>query len=419
MSNRFDTDEMVEVPIANIASNESLMVVDSVSSKEHYTLIFVIIFVMTLSFVAGIKGPQTTLRKVSTHDASSKIVTTTMGLSPIYGYYDLFLIFEKKQEIKTTQPVQIEAKIKLSSKKTGKDDTFTQILSVLPDFPRKSQISEPERIYHNEIIDFDTIKSEIICKTNWISHVSIITESLTSTCSFLIIVFRIACFIFAGVQLGLFIYLPEYKSYKMEQILSVILLILVMVYDNPLCIIELYIPSTFIQNVSRFSNCLFQSYFRVFILYLLAMVKDIHQQPSLILFFPTLFIQILIFIGNYINNDILDGIIGGIITIYFVFLLISSYSNCDPTDVHRYFIYVVMYFIVSGFIMVTRLLTIRTKVLDHTLTHFMVTIIGLNIYCCGMAFFHWPYQTSSDQEYIISEEQDGIEQLDLEIDDAR
>ena len=416
--NKSSSDEMVSIQIEESLMRETLMAIDSANFKEDFITISSFIIIMIFIILTGIIGPPISVSNeyeflISNNSNIFDIPSRFSNIRTFNKFIQLSLILIKKENINLTFiPLDFRYTIQCS-----KDDILISEFIQPPkqiNLSIKNKISNSILLYNDNLINYDTINIQIrIENANYNFLKSKLFISIgTMEHSFFQVYFK-SCFLLITFLFLILLYLRlknlEIKLWHLEQKLTLPLLILLIFYNNPFSIFELFYPSLLLSILNIIFSSLFRSYFSFFILILFDSLRYKNRKTDNYFFLPKILFCILMFLIYSINNILklfksndlnnLETIIYLIYSIWaFISVILSAYQ-VDITERYKFLIY-----FISG--LITLLILVSIEILMNYYNYFINSslkfVISLgteNIFTFLMTYFHWPYEVFQDQIY--------------------
>ncbi|OHT12151.1 hypothetical protein TRFO_18142 [Tritrichomonas foetus] len=423
--------DMIDIQIEESLVRETLMYIDSANFNEDLITLLSFFAILFISVLIGIFGEpaitsQDNMKSISSNTAVEQFSSSSTILNP----YHRFISFSLKL---TPKNPNVQNYFSFNYKVDCKND-LNIIRSTDKSYDMVPINSKDDFIflYTDRIIDFNAISIQLNLQnaSNSFSDFILRTEIGVSSYSTFQIFFR---FIFSIIQF-LFVVMicmrlstMSIKIWHLEQKLTVPLLLLAILYDNPFYYFRIVCPSHFFIILDTIVDVAFSSYFHFFLLVLFDSLRFKNRKTDRCFFIPKLIflaVHLLTSLSCSLYSDIqsfnetlslfsdplrihIQFPYFFIEMIYFGWLIYSiSNASCkvDVTERYKFNMYFAtgcISFIISFTIEILSYFQIN-QFFRYSMIHFITIFAVKNVYTLLMAFFHWPYEFLQDRQYVDS-----------------
>lgn len=483
--------DMIDIQIEESLVRETLMSIDSSNFQDDIITLLCFFGILLLSVLLGIFGSPAisshmTFRPISNNSIVEHFSSFSKKITPYYRFLSFSILMIPIQSSNSVQDsdqllsfqYQIECKQNdnFILRKIDRSFTDIKIHSILsPENKIDKDIEKKNKkqflhIFYDKIYssDFDSIAVHIKFQQaqRYFSQFALRTEIGLPSHTVFQIYFRIVFSFFQLMFLLLLFFrlrVMPIKLWHLEQKLTVPLLIISILYDNPLYFLR-YISSKtskqsstpsipplppFSETTEIIISSLFDAYFNFFLLVIFDSLRFKNRKIDRCFFGPKIFFFIInaaIYIISGLRSDIskydiyhknqistsnsffsffssgftLDKllkidplkpnvpiIIFLIGSAYFVWLVYSiSNASCkvDITERYKFNMYFTSTCISLALLFIVKILHFLqlTPFFRYTSLCFVTEFIVKNVFALLMAYFHWPYEVLQDQQYIDS-----------------
>lgn len=437
--NETSSDDMVNIQIEESLVRETLMSIDSANFNEDLLTIVTFGFILIFVLLTGVFGPPDTIPHYDTVEISNETAIFEKKLSyfdinSLHNHVALSLTLTPKNS-SYVGPMKLRLHYNVHCHK-GKSivqslsENFKEYTTyVLPDTDKTVKI----HLYNNTIINFDTIELELIFDHADVDYKSFTVEFITGSVDHTMfqIYFRIAFAVLTFVLLCLLMYSLrklEVKLWHLEQKMTIPLLVLLILYNDPLYIFHCYTPSIVIVILDRIVYAVFHAYLSFFILVLFDSLRYKNRKTDTCFFIPKVVLCLTMMImyaahGIYDELHMYDDATGRDPTesalsftelaLYLVFVVYATVSiiissiKVDVTERYKFNIYLSSGIIAVAIMAIAQVL-FSFKFVYGTSLSFVLKFAAENVFTMLMAYFHWPYEVLQDQQVeSIQETQDA------------
>lgn len=426
------SDALVNVEIADENEQESLMAIDTDSPKEDILAIFLFFILIASTTFAGIYGPplyNNEIYKFKFENSLNHIFRQHIhGITAQNQFYIMQLTFSLSpdQEIGNTIPVSFNYLILFETasgqeinRESGsyKNDLVIQ---------KSSTNTEPLHFFFDRYISYDQIDVRI----DFDSFKGLDEAILTTTYGdgshlkyqlYLRLLFGLATLIIFILYYSRISSIPRNK-WLLEQKMTILLQIFSFIGSNPLYFLYLKSPSVF-QDIL---NTLFYHAFTCFVFFYILVLFDNARRNNLTkTSFYTFFLPKIVFSSFQFICEILYPIMYHGFTsldveamphmivnlfkyarilfnicfsFWFLYLTILGFSNIDLTQLLKLRIYTTV-FGTTVLINLCNVFLTDVSLFRNNSGLFSLCFSSLYAFVILMVFFHWPYETSVDQQY--------------------
>ena len=432
--------KLAPIQIGDVQGQDAFMSIETNSFKDDALAILLFICVIFTTTIAGIYGPQLyTPGSVQTLFSDQKTLhQVVQNIGPINRFLTLSLIVKSNTEVKNPN-MNTKFAFALTFKRNGNEIKRSDGQSQVPLYFEKDKVtSKPIEFFHERSIDYD----EVLINVEFDEIKDLSTGILlwkygdsnhTVFQTWVRFVFAITTVIIAALFIFRLMMVAK-ENWNLQQRFTVIYLAVSVISCNILYFLLIFFPS--LLHVAF--NCILHEIFVGFTWFYILVIIDsfrIKDSPDKYCFYePKLFIMVLQIISGSaisINSEIhiftdtvsivmqiIQSIISFIFIGYIVILIILTYSSADATNLHSYFVYTTVFLLTILFCVVSSFMD-SIPFTQNTSGGFSMSFSALHCLCILMAYFHWPYEPSVDQQYNEADEIDqNDEGFEPEIDEA-
>ncbi|OHS97753.1 hypothetical protein TRFO_35964 [Tritrichomonas foetus] len=434
-------DEMIDIQIEDSLVRESLMAIDTSNFKEDVMNLLGFASILGLMMLVGIVGPPAKLSQTTSQFFSPNFLISfsSENLSSYFRFVSYDLKFTRKNADKPVTFITcfqysvqsfIDYRIVHSSSE--------KLTNVSVNLPVGVYESQPLHIYRDRIIDYNRIEFTIrVVNAENVPEEDINTTAIVYCGSqehtVFQVFFRIIFAIFVLVSLlGLLRQLKSHpiKLWHLEQKLTVPLLALGVLYNNPFYYFQARSPTYAFILWETIITSVFTAYFQFFILVLFDSLRYKNRKTDKCFFAPKVIYVIALFLISVIHG-IYDDITSfhvtpsnsydevesalrwtqiGLLTIYLVWAGVTVFLAGIQIDIiERYKFY--MYLATGGtslFVtLIVHVLFPAFKLFQNSAIHFVMSFAVENSFILMMMYFHWPYEVIKDQNYADDAEREN------------
>ena len=433
ISKHSSSDDLIDIQIEESLVRETLMLIDSSNCKEDLFTLLCFCAALVLSIIIGMLGPP-----VENYTDSLAIIS--------HDKIDETFVFPFRDFKKTMRNAQIEV---FFSKKVGEQSpnvipvTFSYNVNCYSDkqtiktehktvkgaelnFAENEKDSSHFYLFSTSIIDFNKLVLDIdindIDKSIGSITARLVTGSeqhtyfqlyVRTAYSIFILIFVIA---FLTKLFGL-----SMKYWHLEQKLTVPLLFLTALNDNPMYFANIYFPSQLFVIFNRLIQAAYQAYFIFFILTLFDSLRYKNRKTDACFFGPKIALCFLLFIVSVIHgvyddtnifsdnlkkNDTMGTRLTWLELSFTIILYILSFISIvramfqiDITEKYKLKIYIVSSITAMMFLFLVDIIERFSTKASKSSIDFVTKFSVKNIFVMLMTYFHWPYELFNDQTY--------------------
>lgn len=440
-------DEMIDIQIEESLVRESLMSIDASNFKEDVMNLLGFAAILGLMMLVGICGPPAIFSHSVTQPFAEILSLEAKEITSDFRFVDYEMTFTRNSNEKLNEQIQFQTNLQYKIFAYDKAGKIKHQFHMA--FGNKSVVIKPQslssdhfRIYRDRIIDFSSIAFDIV----FLNSQDIINkfgqDQINVTISVLYgskehtmfqIYFR---FIFSGFVIFFLysmvkhLYPTPVKLWHLEQKLTVPLLALCILYNDPFYIFQAKSPTYVYILWNTISTSIFTAYFQFFILVLFDSLRYKNRKTDRFFFFPKITFCIILFLSSVIhgiyddissfhgaateNYDSIEEILRWtqimLNIFYLVWAIISiALAGIQIDIIERYKFY--MYVATGGtslFVFaIVRVLFNAFKLFQNSAIHFVMIFSIQNSFVLMMMYFHWPYEVINDQTYADETEKEN------------
>lgn len=432
------SEDMIDIQIEESLVRETLMSIDSSNMREDIITLIGFFLILVLTILTGIFGPPASISQRSLKYFNNKTIKEQFSyvaspLSPFNRYIDFGFEMLVKPAMMTRQlPLSFSTEI------TSKKNFAKRHIQTKPHKDFKLLVSRGKNTtkrftaFTDRIINYDSIEFNIkINKTRKgfpFPGIVITTTIGVHDHTIFQIYFRLIFSVFSIIfMITLLVRLKpvQIRYWHLEQKLTVPLLALAFLYNNPFYIIQAYRPSKIWIFYNTIISGLFTSYFKFFVLVLFDSLRYKNRKTDNCFFAPKIALMLLLFFfssSHGVTDDVLAfkgspqygnffeklfRICENILSLtYFIWAGITiGYSayEVDITERYKFNMYLASGGTSLFLLCLVRMLIIGSRHFKFSSIHFVMTYAVENVFVLLMAYFHWPYEVLQDQNY-----EDGV-----------
>jgi len=430
LDERSSSDEMVNIQIEESLMRESLMSIDSANFHEDIATVAFFCIVLGLVIFAGIIGPQQneiTYYNYSIPNDTSffDIPYKISGINKYNKNIEMYFMIKKRYGVQESL-FQLSYRFQIHCLKGTETqlDIHRDPTEALFSIPSNSSESNHTFLFSDRFINYDLANVMIRFDKvpNSIESIVIGVSIGTPEHMFFQIYFR---FVFIGLLLFFLVLLLfrlrklDIKLWHLEQKLTIPLIILVMLYNNPVSIFQIIFPSLVLNIYDIVMTSLFKSYYSFFVLALFDSLRYKNRKTDKCFFLPKAVFTIMMFVvyslasimeeisslplnGSKANNQIYSNLQTFVYIVYLVWVVISIFVSgykVDITEKYKFYMYLSCGIVALIFTYGTKILHKWFNFFDHSSLGFVMQYASENVFSLLMAYFHWPYEVFQDQIY--------------------
>ena len=428
------------IQIGDVAGQDAFMSIETNSIKDDTMAIFLFLCVVFTTTIAGIYGPGLFVPgSVQTHfDDQKSLHQTVNNLAPINRFLSLSLIFTSNKEV-TNPNLTVKYAFALTFKQNGNEKKRSDGQSeIVLSFEKDKLKSKPIQFYYDRVINFDEVSINVeFDETKELSSGILYwkygDQNHTVFQTWVRFVFALTTVIITALFVFR-LHMVAKQNWNIEQKFTVIYLVVSVIGCNVFYVILLFIPSLITVVFDCVLNEIFVGFTWFFMLVIIDSFrlsntpeKTCFYEPKLILMTCRIIIGTIVAIDKEIGLfspqitqtfSIIQIIVIIIFILYFVILILLTFSSINSTTLHSYVVYSIIFSFTIIFHMISPLLD--SFPVKNTSGSFSMSFSTLHCLTILMAYFHWPYEPSVDQQYNEADEIDqNDEGFEPEIDEAR
>ena len=437
------SDDMVNIQIEESLVRETLMAIDSANFSEDLLTLVCFGFVLILVLLTGYLGPQ-----------DVTINPTPVEFTGTSAIFERKLIFSDFSSLNN----HILITLSLTPKNRSASDFLKTQFSYTVHCHNKQDLVRAENekmqeykvkyvegdtqtakihLFNHTVITYDTLELTLMFDhaSEVFSSFTIYFQTGSSDHTYFQIYFRIVftTITFAFLVLLLFsLRKLEVKLWHLEQKMTVPLLLMLILYNNPLQVLHFYSPSIVLAIFDRLVYALYHAYLYFFILVLFDSLRYKNRKTDTCFFIPKVILCITLFIlyaahGIYDELHMYDEETGRdptetslsfaqlvcflVFCAYSILSIVVSGVKVDVTERYKFNIYFSSG-LITVIIMTIAQILFSMKFMYGSSLSFVLKFASENIFALLMAYFHWPYEVLQDQQYDGAQEnQDAPEEF--------
>lgn len=433
MENRAEgssSDDMIDIQIEDSLVRESLMTIDSTNFKEAIFAIMGFAGVLLLLIIMGISGPAATYTTTSElHEIagrSKRLELNILNVSQMNRFVEVAMVLKRNSTSFNTSGV---VRITYEALFVNSKQEYVHPIAIMNHvsqviFESGATDSKPITIWRENIIDFENMSISV--------KVDRCPDGITSTYAQIKIgdmghtafqiYFREAASVVTIICLVLLLRslcTGTMKLWHLEQKLTVPLLVLLILYDNPLYVFHVNSPSKTHVIMNTVLSATFLSYFRFFILVLFASLRFKNRKTDRCFFQPKVVFVAILFLASIVHGiyddiasfdveiletDELEARIRWTeITLYLVYIvwtgiaIIHAGLHVDVTEKYKFMVY-----LSGGCTALVMLLVVHVLFgwygwFRESSLSFIMSFAVENVFVLMMVYFHWPFERIADK----------------------
>lgn len=434
------TTELSPIQIGDVAGQDAFMSIETNSIKDDALAILLFICVIFTTTIAGIYGPQKYVvgSVQTTFSDQNSLHQIINNLAPIDRYLSLSLFFLTSNG-KPANSTAVKFAFALTFRKNGNEMKRSDGQSDVVLRFKNDGMSQPIEFYYDRLISYDEVSVNVEFDEtkdltggmlqwkygdpnhsvfqSWVRYVFILTSIIIAS---------------------LFIYrlkLVERNNWTIEQKLTIVILIASISGANPFYPLLVYFPTLF---QAAYHCVLSESFISLTMFFIITIIdnfrlkdkpdKGFFYQPKVAFLIVRIIVGSVVAIGKEdcifsyeVTNvfRVLLLIVNALFAVYLLVLLILAFKKTDPTSLHTYIVYTII-FILTILFNVLPVFFDKIPFLENTSGAFSMQFSALNCLTILMAYFHWPYERIIDQQYNEAGKEDNENQsFEPEIDEDR
>ena len=431
---------MIDIQIEESLGRETLMAIDSANFREDLVSILGFILILVITTISGLLGPRPLDTKTQINKfVSSKSLTgfqgpqsqeismTITNISSYNRFFSFSISFNRDDsKIPLDQTFSYAYKvtmIKGNQKWTKSNYVDGAHLHAL----NGSKVSSRIFIFSTKIVNFDTLQFyATVDSVKGYNSINLIEENGFAQNTYFQIYFKLTFALIEIAFLVLFVnrlQMTQFKLWHLEQKLTAPLLLLVILYNNPLSWFTIAHPTHVTLVLDQIISCLFTVYFRFFILVLFDSLRYKNRKTDECFFIPKIAFSIfnfLVLVSHRIYDvlssssqvihetySIIDLFETFLLVIYLVWVGFSiAVAGCqvDITERYKYIIYCVSGLTALTLLALSDIFLGFLGLFENSALKFVEEYSIMNVFVMLMAYFHWPYEVLHDQNYLVGDE---------------
>ena len=428
--NDSSSDDMVNIQIEESLVRETLMSIDSANFNEDLLTILSFGFILIFVLLTGIFGPPDTIphSNIITISNDSAIFETKIpytDFSSLNNHLAVALSFTPRNKTSSRiMNVNFHYTIKCINKHSVVRTQNEKFKEYTVYYNAGSAKTTRIHLFNHTLITYDSLELNLVFDHAGVDFESFTVNFDTGSPEHTIfqIYFRI---IFSAIALLFLVFLLfklrklGFKLWHLEQKMTVPLLFLLFLYNDPLYVIHCYYPSIVVVIFDRLVYALFHAYLSFFILVLFDSLRYKNRKTDSCFFLPKITLCVIMFIfyaahgiydelHMYDEQSGRDPIENGLaiteLVFYLVFVVLAAFSiivsgiQVDVTERYKFNIYLSSG-IIAVVIMAIAQVLFSMKFIYGTSLSFVLKFAVENVFSLLMAYFHWPYEVLQDQQY--------------------
>ena len=427
------SDELIDIQIEDSLVRETLMSIDSANCSDDVCTI--IGFALTLVFMIflGIFGPSSTYtQQTEPYDIghlesqATQIKLEIVDISSFNRAMSLALMFTRSEDQgDISGKIRYKYEAEFRNAKGERVHTLNTKLATMDVQVLSGEAATAnKRIWSENIIDFASLAIGIHLDTIpkgfdrvygiiTIGHPSHTVFQLffrgTTACLGIVILVVIAKRLCA----------MSIRLWHLEQKLTVPLVLLVILYDNPFFIAQAYCPSKAYIILNTILVSIFSTYFRFFILVLFDSLRYKNRKTSKCFFLPKILFAVVLFMSSVVHgiyNDIssfdlpvehdsteelMRWVEICLYVIYIVWVGISialAAVQVDVTERYKFNMYLASCVTALTMLCIVHVLFEALSLFRSSSIRFVISYAVENLFVFLMAYFHYPFEGLSDKK---------------------
>lgn len=425
------SEDMIDIQIEDSLVRESLMTIDSINFKKALCAIFGFAFLLLVLMVMGIAGPTPTLITGSeSHELNGRkkrIELNLLNLSSLSRFIEVSMVFQRNSTSVNASGI---ARVTYEALFVNSKEEYVHPISIMSHvgeviFEKGELDSKPVTVWRDNILDFENMSISLRVDRVPQNVFSVYTQVKMGDTKHTVfqIYFRSAASLVGFVCLVMFLRslsVSSMRLWHLEQKLTVPLLVLLILYDNPFYIFHANSPTKTHVITNTILSATFLSYFRFFILVLFASLRFKNRKTERCFFQPKLIFVMMLFIASIIHGvyddiasfdieivetDELEAKIRWTeVTLYLIYItwtaiaIIHAGFNVDVTERYKFIVY-----LIGGCTALLMLLSVHVLFAwkgwfkDSSLS-FIMSFAVENVFVLMMVYFHWPFEGVADKK---------------------
>lgn len=415
------SNDMIDIRIEESLVRESLMKIDASSLKADLKLFICYIMIILFSFILGC----TNLRRFNKETITRPIQTNTIlnyqkkDLTSPNRFISFFVYLVTNNYTEDSMvKVNLTYDAICYSKNTIIHKSNQQINNLLF-IPSYQGTTHPFSFYFDQIIDYNQISLDLRLITNQINYQNV-TLLVYYGGEYINIISVVIKSIFAIIHLILLIKIvrklktESVRYWHLEQKLTIPLVFISIIYNNPFEIIQLFSPSYLLLIYDCIIKSVFSAYFEFFILALFDSLRFKNRKIQRCFFTPKISFILVLFLISLshriyttitsfdtsptLRQDkvesvfrLVDLILYLLYCVWFVVSVVLALYQVDITERYKFNVYSVTCFISLVLLALSQFLHFFGAFENKTLNVF-VPIATINIFVILMYYFHYPYE---------------------------
>ena len=418
------SDEMIDIQIEESLVRESLMKIDTVNFKEDILLIGFFAFLLIGSTIASLFLSST----VDSEKMSKELLPSAIfdfevsSLTSVNRFASIYLSFNRSVFSSQKQfYFSVTYEVKCYKKNNLVHTTNNKVDRQEIDINEFSFESLPIGLYEDNIIDYDSLKAGIRIvpeDSANLSHAIITITKGNPNHSLVQAAIRYFYIMFMFVMLIVLIIRLKYtpvRLWHLEQKMTIPLLVITILYDNPLYGLEIASPSYTFLILDCIIQSLFTAYFRFFILVLFDSLRYKNRKTDSCFFIPKIAFTLVMFIVSLIHNvfrmitsfdtspinnistterilGLTELILLLLFLVWFALSVIFAGFQVDITERYKFNMYVCVSATALLILAIMSFLYFFLGFLRNAAITFVETFTIQNLFVIIITYFHWPYE---------------------------
>ena len=427
------SDDLIDIQIEESLVRETLMLIDSSNCKEDLFTLICFSAALVLAIIIGLLGPpvesQTETHSIFSHESQIESFSFPFnGIAKPMRYAKIDVFFSKKvgQASQNAMQTSFSYHINCFSKSETVLSEHKSENNAYIIFNGNSQDSYAINLFSTNVIEYDKIVLDIsiknIDKSIGSLTARIITGSEQHTYFQLYVrtVYSVFLIIFSVIFLAKIFVIPI-KYWHLEQKLTMPLMLITVIHNNPLYAVSIYFPSHVFVIFDKIIQALYQAYFNFFIYTLFDSLRYKNRKTDSCFFGPKIILCAILFIISVVHgvyddiNIFTDDIkknagvaqklmwteIGFTILLYglsFISIIRAAF-DIDITERYKLIIYIISSLTAMAFLFIADLIERSSIRAAESSIDFTTRFSVKNIFVMLMTYFHWPYELLNDQNY--------------------
>jgi len=420
--------DLVDIQIGDGMGQDAFMSIETNSIKDDFVALVLFVVVIFATTTAGVFGPPRDINGWSQSSfgksGSNSIHQTLTNLSPMNQFLHMCLEFHHSVVANYTI-IPVSFSYTLTFRLAGSEVRRQQgIFNITANFTANHDSSIPYYFFKDQFLKYDeaTINIDFIDVSDIIDAVLIWKHGDPNHALFQAWIRFIYSIASLSVSI-LFVYrlfLVARQSWCIEQKLTILLHVFAIFGANPLYILFVFRPSIFQASLNSLLFQLFVCYVNFFMLVILdnLKLKDRRDRgffflPKIVLFIIQLVVESITAILNENTSSFsttstytvfyqIHKLITGIYIAWFIVLSLKAFKSIDQTEVHKFVVYTIV-FCITLVLSLSETFAEKLSFLQGTSGSFAMQFSSLHAFVILMAFFHWPFESSIDQQYNDAE----------------